>query len=111
MIMIIGGMDQSHCCVPYLGGQDSFGAPLTQHDVGLIMYRTVEIVSGKSQGSTIYCASSPVSGCVADARLLPAARAGDVALPALAAAYCRTSADPSAANCLSTNWCSGATTE
>lgn len=33
--MIIDGMDQNHCHVPYLGTQQQFSSPLKQHIVGV----------------------------------------------------------------------------
>lgn len=59
--MIIDGMDQNHCKVPYLGGQSRFSSPITQHitgvkehGVGLTLYRNFNNVS-KGADCTIYC--------------------------------------------------------
>jgi hypothetical protein len=61
MSIIIDGMDQSHCRVPYRGTQDSFSKPLTQHITaikehghGVTIYRTLETVA-KGADLTIYC--------------------------------------------------------
>ena len=35
MSIIIDGMDQGHCKVPYLGSADSFGEPLHQSIIGV----------------------------------------------------------------------------
>jgi len=34
MSMIIDGMDQNHCRIPYLGGQNRFKDPISQHITG-----------------------------------------------------------------------------
>lgn len=34
MSLIIDGMDQNHCRVPYLGGQSRFSSPINQHITG-----------------------------------------------------------------------------
>ena len=34
MSIIIDGMDQNHCHIPYLGGQSRFPYPITQHITG-----------------------------------------------------------------------------
>jgi hypothetical protein len=61
MSIIIDGMDQSHCSVPYKGMQNSFSKPLTQHITGIkehghgvTIYRTLETVV-KGADLTIYC--------------------------------------------------------
>lgn len=61
MSIIIDGMDQSHCRIPYLGTQSSFSSPLKQcitgvneHGHGLTLYRTVDTVR-KGADLTIYC--------------------------------------------------------
>eukprot|EP01031_Cornospumella_fuschlensis_P032420 gene32420-39203_t len=59
---IIDGMDQHHCKVPYMGTQQSFPAPLTQHIVGvknhstshINIYRTFGTVS-KGANLIIHC--------------------------------------------------------
>jgi len=33
--LVVDGMDQSHCRIPYLGSQSSFSKPLTQHFTGI----------------------------------------------------------------------------
>ena len=55
MSIIMDGMDQNHCQVPYLGSQSKFGSPLDQgitgikeHGVGFYTYRTVGNVKNKS---------------------------------------------------------------
>lgn len=64
--MIIDGMDQSHCRVPYLGTQCSFSSPLKQcitgvkeHGRGITMYRTIDTVK-KGSDLTIYCVLSQI---------------------------------------------------
>jgi len=59
--MIIDGMDQSHCVVPYLGRQDSLSDPLGLsltgvkiHGLGATLYRTLGTVS-KGANLSIYC--------------------------------------------------------
>lgn len=61
MSIIIDGMDQSKCHIPYCGGQQTMNKPLVQHitgvkehGVGLCLYRTIETV-GKSANLTIHC--------------------------------------------------------
>lgn len=62
MSLIIDGMDQGKCLLPYTGSQDSFGAKamhqhitgVKQHGVGLTLYRTTEVVL-KSANLTIFC--------------------------------------------------------
>jgi len=61
MSLIIDGMDQNHCKVPYLGGQDTFKDSIKQHitgvkehGVGLTLFRTFNNVR-KSANLTIYC--------------------------------------------------------
>ena len=63
MSIIIDGMDQGHCRVPYLCSADSFGEPLHQsiigvkeHGQGFTIFRTVDTIS-KSADVTIYCVS------------------------------------------------------
>jgi hypothetical protein len=63
MSIIIDGMDQGHCKVPYLGSADTFGEPLHQsiigvkeHGQGFTIFRTVDTIS-KSADVTIYCVS------------------------------------------------------
>jgi hypothetical protein len=60
MSIIIDGMDQSHCKVPYLGTQATFSNPLSQsitgvkvHGHGIILYRTIDTVK-KGANLTIY---------------------------------------------------------
>ena len=36
MSLILDGMDQNHCRVPYLGGLNRFSHPITQHITGII---------------------------------------------------------------------------
>ena len=62
MSIIMDGMDQNHCRVPYLGSQSKFGSPLDQgitgikeHGVGFFIYRTVGNVKNKSADFSIYC--------------------------------------------------------
>ena len=38
MSIIIDGMDQNHCHIPYLGGLSRFPYPITQHITGIIYY-------------------------------------------------------------------------
>lgn len=64
MSMIIDGMDQSHCRIPYLGTQHSFSNTLKQcitgikeHGVGVTLYRTIDTVR-KGADLTIYCVLS-----------------------------------------------------
>jgi len=59
--MIIDGMDQNHCRIPYLGSQSSFSSPLKQaitgikeHGQGVTIYRTVDTVT-KGADLTIQC--------------------------------------------------------
>lgn len=59
--VIIDGMDQSHCQIPYLGTQKELSKPLKQHIVGVKehgygvgIYRCVDTVS-KGANFTIYC--------------------------------------------------------
>lgn len=60
--MIIDGMDQSNCEIPYQGTQAKFGSEalkmgitgIKEHGVGVTIYRTVETV-GKGADLTIYC--------------------------------------------------------
>lgn len=66
MSIIIDGMDQSHCKVPYLGTQSSFNHPLKQsitgikeHGIGVTLYRTLDTVS-KGSDLTIYCILSQI---------------------------------------------------
>lgn len=62
MSLIIDGMDQGKCLLPYAGSQDSFGnkamhqhiTGVKQHGVGLTLYRTTETVP-KGANLTIYC--------------------------------------------------------
>ena len=61
MSIVIDGMDQSHCRVPYLGTQGTFSAPLKQcitgvkqHGHGVTLYRTVDTIT-KGANFTIYC--------------------------------------------------------
>lgn len=61
MSLIIDGMDQGKCVMPYGGRQDSFGQAMhqhitgvKQHGVGLTLYRTTETVI-KGANLTIYC--------------------------------------------------------
>jgi hypothetical protein len=66
--LIIDGMDQNHCHVPYKGTQASFSKPLKhgitgvkQHGYGLTLYRTVGTVQ-KGADLTIYCILSQIEG-------------------------------------------------
>lgn len=61
MSIIIDGMDQGKCLIPYAGRMDNFTHALHQHitgvkehGVGLTIYRTTETV-GKGANMTIYC--------------------------------------------------------
>lgn len=61
MSIIIDGMDQNHCRVPYLGTQNKFGNSLNQgitgvkeHGFGLTIYRTAGTVK-KGSDFTMYC--------------------------------------------------------
>lgn len=61
MSLIIDGMDQSHCRVPYLGTQGTFSDPLKQcltgvkeHGHGITLYRTFDTVR-KGSNLTIHC--------------------------------------------------------
>lgn len=61
MSIIIDGMDQHKCQIPYLGGEQSMHSPLSQHitgvkehGVGLTLYRNLCTVS-KGANLTIYC--------------------------------------------------------
>lgn len=62
MSIIIDGMDQSNCEIPYLGTQTKFGnealkmgiTGVKEHGVGVTIYRTVETVN-KGADLTIYC--------------------------------------------------------
>jgi hypothetical protein len=62
MSIIIDGMDQSNCEIPYHGTQAKFGSEalkmgitgIKEHGVGVTIYRTVETVS-KGADLTIYC--------------------------------------------------------
>jgi hypothetical protein len=61
MSLIIDGMDQSHCHVPYLGNANSFSDPLVQHITaikehgwGVRIFRTLGTVD-KGADLTIYC--------------------------------------------------------
>jgi hypothetical protein len=61
MSIVIDGMDQSHCKVPYLGTQGTFPSPLKQcitgvkqHGHGVTLYRTIDTVT-KGANFTIYC--------------------------------------------------------
>mmetsp|Transcript_3798 Transcript_3798/g.5359 ORF Transcript_3798/g.5359 Transcript_3798/m.5359 type:complete len:878 (-) Transcript_3798:1152-3785(-) len=61
MSLIIDGMDQNHCKIPYLGGQNTFKSPLTQHitgvkehGVGLTLFRNFNNIT-KGADLTIYC--------------------------------------------------------
>ena len=62
MSIIIDGMDQNHCRIPYYGNQHKFSSPLDQgitgikeHGFGLTLYRTIGTVKNKSSDFTIYC--------------------------------------------------------
>lgn len=66
MSIIIDGMDQSHCKVPYLGTQNSFSSPLKQcitgvkeHGYGVTLYRTIDTVR-KGADLTIFCVLSQI---------------------------------------------------
>jgi len=61
MSIIIDGMDQNHCRIPYYGNQHKFISPLDQgktgikeHEFGLTLFRTVGTVKNKSF-DFIYC--------------------------------------------------------
>jgi hypothetical protein len=61
MSIIMDGMDQNHCRIPYLGTQNQFSNPLSQgitgikeHGVGFFIYRTVGTVK-KSAEFSIFC--------------------------------------------------------
>jgi hypothetical protein len=61
MSIIIDGMDQNHCRIPYLGSQNQFGSPISQgitgikeHGIGFFIYRTVGNVK-KSPDLSMYC--------------------------------------------------------
>lgn len=62
MSIIIDGMDQHKCTIPYCGGQKSFGnnalsqhiTGVKEHGVNLKLYRTISTV-GKSANLTIHC--------------------------------------------------------
>ena len=64
--MIIDGMDQNHCRIPYLGSQTSFSSPLKQcitgikeHGYGVTVYRSIDTVS-KGADLTIQCILSQI---------------------------------------------------
>jgi len=66
MSIIIDGMDQSHCHVPYLGPLQSMDDPIVQHITaikehgwGVRIFRTLETVS-KGADLTIYCILSQI---------------------------------------------------
>jgi hypothetical protein len=59
MSIIIDGMDQGHCKVPYLGSADTFGDPLHQsiigvkeHGQGFTIFRTVDTISKSADVSS-----------------------------------------------------------
>ncbi len=61
MSVIIDGMDQNHCRVPYLGTQNSFSTPIKQiitgikeHGHGVTIYRTINTVK-KGANLNIHC--------------------------------------------------------
>jgi hypothetical protein len=61
MSIIIAGMDQAKCLIPYAGRLNQYSNPMQQHitgvkehGVGLTLYRTTETVS-KGANLTIYC--------------------------------------------------------
>jgi hypothetical protein len=77
MSMIIDGMDQNHCRVPYLGSQNQFGSPLSQgitgikeHGVGFFIYRTVGNVT-KSTDLSMYCILSQLESWVERHKCFP----------------------------------------
>ena len=62
MSIIIYGMDQNHCRIPYYGYQHKFSSQLDQGITGikelgfeLTLYRIVGTVKNKSSDFTIYC--------------------------------------------------------
>ena len=66
MSIIIDGMDQSHCQVPYFGQTHTFADPITQHITGvkehghgITIYRTLGTVN-KGANLTIYCILSQI---------------------------------------------------
>ena len=59
--IIIVGMDQNHCRIPYYGNQHKFSSPFDQgitgikeHGFGLTLYRTVGTVKYKSSDFTVF---------------------------------------------------------
>jgi hypothetical protein len=64
--MIIDGMDQTHCKIPYNGTQSCFSNPLKQcltgikeHGQGLTIYRTIDTIR-KGSDLSIYCVLSQI---------------------------------------------------